>query len=254
MPTTPIQVFDIATNRLDPAFDPDYAKELGANLAASLTWPRGQVLAESPSTPGTFVKYSETEATAAGGAPTLSTPTGGALPVGDYTVRYRYVNAYGLHSKVSAAATTTAALNDKVHVAAVTPLPAGAVSVDWYVSATAGDATHLFKVLNNDGSAADLPVAAGTEDAIPATTEYNWFATGTYPAKRILRYACVTDSAKNITIGSGDADPIVTQPDVDTWIRGIFKSEELFGMTSQALADLGGHILSGDLTTGVIIF
>lgn len=255
MPTTYWQRFDLNAGRLDPAFDPEHAHELGANLAASVTYPKGQVLAEDPNNPGTFVKYSETEGLAAGAAPTLTTPTGGNLAAGDYTVRYRYVDENGQHTKVSASAVTTALLNDKVHVAAVTPLPAGAVSVDWFVSATPGDATHLFLVLNNDGSAADLPTAAGTEEAMPATTEFTWFAAGTAPAKRILRYACTTDSDGNILLGStGDFEFPEMRPDANTFISGIFKSEDLVGLTMGALTDLGGTILSGDLETGLIRF
>lgn len=254
MPTAPIQVFDIDANRLDPAFDPEHAHELGANLAASLTWPRGQVLAEDPAVPGTFVKYAEVAEEAAGAAPVLTTPVGGDLPAGDYTVRYRFVNLYGQYNAASASAVTTAALNDKVHVGAVV-LPTGAVSVNWYVSLTAGDAADLRLVLNNDGSAADLPTAEAGDEEMPATATFTWMEPGTYPAKRILRYACTTDASKLITIGgSGDSDPIVSQPDIDTFISGIFKSEELTGMTIQALSDLGGIILSGDLDEGLIKF
>lgn len=58
MPTTAYQVFNIKDNRLDPAFDPEHAHMLPANLKASTTFRRGEVLAET-ATPGTFEPFDD---------------------------------------------------------------------------------------------------------------------------------------------------------------------------------------------------
>ena len=58
MPTSAYQQFNIADNRLDPAFDPEHAHMLPVNLKASETYGRGQVLAET-ATPGTFEPYDD---------------------------------------------------------------------------------------------------------------------------------------------------------------------------------------------------
>src|SRR4051812_17335898 len=200
MPTTPVQTFGIDAYRLDPAYRPEDAHELPVNLVASTTFAKGQVLAESRTVPGTYEKYSEVARVAAGAAPTLTTPTGGAQAAGDYIVRYRYKFADGSVSAASAAATTTAALNDVIHAAAITPLPAGVASVDWYMSVAANSPQLAFAV-NNDGSALDIPLPAGGAPELENSATNTEFATG--KAKMILRYACVTDSAGLIAFGDG---------------------------------------------------
>ena len=141
MPTTYWQRTNLDANRLDPAFDEGEANELPVNLGPSETYARGEVLAESVDTPGTFLKRD------------------------------------------------------------------------------------------------------------PA-------ATLTGPATHILRYACVTDADGNITYGgAGSVNEFPdTRLDTNAYISGIFKCEDVSGLDADALTELGGRILYGDLTAGIFRF
>lgn len=86
-------------------------------------------------------------------APTLTSPTGGNLAAGDWSVAYSYELDTG-ETAISSAATTTVLALDKIHVAAITP-PVGVTIVNWFLSRNA-DSTVLKFVSTNDGSAFDI--------------------------------------------------------------------------------------------------
>lgn len=252
MPTSPVQTFSIELYRLDPAYNADDARELPVNLVASTTFAKGQVLAESRTVPGTYEKYTETARVAAGAAPTLTHPNTGALAAGVYTVRYRYKFADGNVSAASPAASVTAIANDVVHAAAITPLPAGVASVDWYMSEGPGD-TQLAFAANNDGSALDIPLPANGAPELETAATFTEYATG--PARMILRYACVTDSAGLASIGDGSSQIPGgdKQVGVDAFYEGVFRTEDLTGLTAKALSDMGGSVINGTIAgTGTI--
>lgn len=84
-------------------------------------------------------------------APTGAGAAAGVLAAGVYYVAYARRSALGL-TAISPVVAVTVAAGQKIVTGAVTPLPAGAVSVDWFVS-TYADSTELVYYGNNDGSA-----------------------------------------------------------------------------------------------------
>jgi hypothetical protein len=242
MPTTPTDVYAPQTYRLDPFYRAHLAAQIHVNLANG-TYARGAVLGES-ATPGTFDHVLDTVIVAPSAAPTLTTPTGGSLAAGDYIVGYAFVNADGGQSALSPTDVTTAEADDVVHVAAVTPLPSGVASINWYMSTGPGD-SDLALVLNNNGAAADF-------DAVPdpgAQAAPSGDLSGL--AKAILRDAC-TVSGGNITLAD---DSGVTVKSVPVYVAGsgaYFKTDEMSGLTAEAIDELGATLISGTVADGVL--
>lgn len=81
-------------------------------------------------------------------APTLAASSG-ALAAGAYLVAYAYRNANG-NTNFSPIASITLTANQKIDVTGIA-LPAGADSIDWFVSVEAGSGTMLL-INNNNGS------------------------------------------------------------------------------------------------------
>lgn len=246
MPTTALVTYDPST-RLDPHQRANEAREVVVTLADG-TYAKGTVLGEVAATPGTYKACVTTPLAAPAVAPTLSTPTGGALASGDYVVGYAYVLPDGTETALGTTATTTAASSDHVAVAAITPLPTGVASINWYMSVAAGSLV-LGLALNNNGAAANLALpAAGAKQPLAVGTARAVDGSGV--AKGLLRHACVAASGV-ITIAN---DHDVTQRGVDMFVAGVFKTSELTGLTAAALADLQGKLESGTLADGVMSF
>jgi hypothetical protein len=76
-------------------------------------------------------------------------------------------------------------------------------------------------------------------------------------AKGILQYACQVDAAGLITFsptaGASGGDRGQTSKIAPMWLSGNFASEDLIGLDADALVDLQAHVVSGDLTTGVVV-
>ena len=247
MPTSATDTYAPSTDRLDPYYRQDKAMQQHVQLANG-TYARGAVLGEVLGSPGTFDHVADTVITAPTAAPTLTTPTGGSLASGDYTVGYTYVDADGNESALSPLATTTAAGNDLVHVAAVTPLPSGVASVNWYMSRGAGEPDLGFKA-NGTGAAADFTTAPTATNPDPPSGA----TSGTSgDAKAILRNAC-TVSGGLITF-SDDAG--IAHKSAPVYIGGgaVYKTEELSGLTQKAITDLGAALVSGTLADGLLRF
>ena len=83
-------------------------------------------------------------------SPILSS-SAGALSNGAYLVAYAYVNVNG-KTKISSPGLIAIDDDQQIDVAAVTPLPSGATSVDWFVSEEP-NSTVLRFIANNSGSA-----------------------------------------------------------------------------------------------------
>lgn len=80
---------------------------------------------------------------------------------------------------------------------------------------------------------------------------------GSQVPKCILRYDAVSDASGNITLGSGPAGTTehagMTVKAVDAFFSGYFKASELVGLDAAGLTAMGGHIVSGSITTGVVV-
>jgi len=85
-------------------------------------------------------------------APTLTAAGSGSLAAGAYAVSYSYVDSSGNETLLSKYKEVTLTANQKIDVTAITPLPTGAASVNWYVSPVA-DSTKLRYIANNSGAA-----------------------------------------------------------------------------------------------------
>lgn len=244
MPTTYTDSYAPSTQRLDPFYRADLAAQIHVNLADG-TYARGAVLGEVVGSPGTYDHVLDTVIAAPSAAPTLTTPTGGSLAAGDYTVGYTWVDSNGVESALSPLATTTAAGNDVVHVAAVTK-PTGVSSVNWYLSRGAGDPNLAF-ILNNDGSAADFGTAPTSAAQDAPTT-----AAGGGKAKAILQDACTVSSG----LITGADDSGVARKSAPAYVGGgaHFKTEEISGLTAKAITDLGAALISGTVADGVLRF
>jgi len=112
---------------------------------------------------------------------------------------------------------------------------------------------------------ASTTFAAGTVlgelTATPGT--FRAYATGnsdgSQTPKCILRYACVTDSAGNITYGSGitagtgQDGAVIPSKVTSAFISGIFLTTALVGLDAGGLTALGGHLISGTLANGIVV-
>lgn len=243
MPTSAADTYAPSTYRLEPHYRADLATMQHVKLANG-TYARGAVLGET-TTAGTFDHVADTVIAAPTAAPQLTTPTGGSLAAGDYIVGYTYVDADGNETALSPTTSATAASADVVHVAAVTPLPTGVSSVNWYMS-RAEDDPNLAFVLNNDGSAADLDEAPDADAADPPSSNQ------TGRAKAILKDAC-TVSGGVITLAD---DSTVTRTSAPVYVGGgaIFRTDQMSGLTAAAVEQLGARLISGTVADGLLRF
>jgi hypothetical protein len=97
-------------------------------------------------------------------APTLAAAAG-SLAAGAYLVAYAYRNANG-NTNLSPITAVTLTASQQIDVTAITPLPAGVDSVDWFVSVEANSGTMLL-VANNNGSAFSINSLPESTDADP---------------------------------------------------------------------------------------
>lgn len=100
----------------------------------------------------------------------------------------------------------------------------------------------------------------GELTATPGT--FKAYATGNVDGsqipKCILRYDCVTNATGFITLGGGPAGtsehPGETTRSIDAFFSGVFKTTELTGLDAGGLTAMGGHLISGILSNGVVVF
>lgn len=114
-------------------------------------------------------------------APVL-TSASGALNNAVYMVGYAYVNANG-KTKVGPLALIALDDDEQINVTAITPLPAGATSVDWFVSEEE-NSTTLRLIANNSGGAFSInTLPAGSAALVP--TRNTTGGTGVKPSKYV---------------------------------------------------------------------
>lgn len=102
-------------------------------------------------------------------APTLAQSAGaGVLPAGTYTVGYSFVDADG-ETVLGPTTDVTIVASKQIDVTAITPLPDGVDSVNWYMSIAAGSDT-LKRVANNVGAAFSINALPAGNAAAPLTS------------------------------------------------------------------------------------
>lgn len=120
-------------------------------------------------------------------APTLA-PSAGTLAAGDYQVAYAYVTAVG-KTLISPIATITLTANQKIDVTSLGALPAGVLSVNWYVSEPDVDKL-IYAGNNNGGSFSIIGLPSRDNAGIPP---YN--STGEEAIRIALSFATNTQGA-----------------------------------------------------------
>jgi hypothetical protein len=103
--------------------------------------------------------------------PTLTASTGGSLLSGDYDVSYSYLNDYGETLTSSTTTVTITGPSGRIAVTAITPLPTGATSANWYMSDAANSLTLKRKV-GNSGAAFNIDTLP-TGGVVPASNNTN---------------------------------------------------------------------------------
>jgi hypothetical protein len=102
-------------------------------------------------------------------APELAESVGaGVLAAGTYLVAYSYENATG-ETILGPTEEVTIVANKQIDVSAITPLPDGVDSVNWYMSAAADSETLKF-ILNNAGTLHSINALPAGNAASPLTS------------------------------------------------------------------------------------
>lgn len=114
-------------------------------------------------------------------APVL-TSAAGALNNGAYLVAYAYVNVNG-KTKVGPMALIALDDDEQINITAITPLPAGATSVDWFISEEPNSNVLRF-IVNNSGGAFSIN-SLPAEDAPFVPTRNTTGGTGVKPNKYV---------------------------------------------------------------------
>jgi hypothetical protein len=217
-------------------------------LIPQTTFVRGQTLgrvtAAGP-TQGLLKARSGAKVAASVAAPVPTEGSAGALAAGAYALAYAYRNAQGT-TLLSPIASVTIAAAKRISVAAVTPLPAGALSVDWYLSIAPASPLLAF-VTNNAGAAFDINALPAPGAAAPPTANTAFTATdGSHVAVGLLVHDTVTDADGNhyrASVVGGLGNP--PYDDAMYFYAGEFLEADLVGFDDAALADLGGRRLPG---------
>jgi hypothetical protein len=221
------------------------------NLAPSTTFARGTVLGVITSAANEVWTISDS-ATVSGGTYTIS----GTNPLTGAS----FVTAAIAYNANNAA--IKAAL-ELVLGSGITVTPAGS-------GMPTNDTTLTFS-----GTAAGIPictpvltgsVTGGGSLAIARTTigrsantagaYANGNSDGTETAKYLLKYACATDAAGNITFGGQSGADVagVSSKTAPVYYGGVFKTSELVGLDANGVTDLNGVLLQGTATDGVLKF
>lgn len=219
------------------------------NLVASTTYQRGQTLARLTSGPnsGKFDKRVTTKATDPAGAPVPTEGAAGTLGAGAYSLAYAYVTPNG-KTKIAPVAAVTIAGSKQIAVAAITPLPAGVTSVDWFMSVAAGSSVLAF-IANNNGAAFSINALPAAGAATPPAANTAFTGTnGSHKAAGLLMFDCITSAdgliyRANVVGGVGNPG----FDEVQYYYAGEFLEADLIGFDDDALADLGGRRLAPGL-------
>jgi hypothetical protein len=242
MPVLPVTTF--GADILQPWQDPDLARTIAVNLEAG-TYAKGTLLGEVVNATS---QNEQQTLTPSGGA---DTPTGGTFVL---TLDGVATSALAFNST---AAQIVAALTAAFGVAICT--------------ATGGpiNTTPVVLTFINDYAARDVPMVTvtnnltgGTPTLTPSETAKGRAASGTYKtyatgntdgsgvAKAILQYACTVNGSGKISVNSEHG---FTYKTISAFVRGVFRTTDIIGLDSDALADLGANFRSGSLAAGGVI-
>jgi hypothetical protein len=96
--------------------------------------------------------------------------------------------------------------------------------------------------------------AAGTPGYFKAYS--NTATDGTGIARCLIAYDAISDASGNIAFGSGITvgDQSQTSLTVPVYLSGCFATADLTGLTTGAITNLGGHLVSGTLADGILVF
>jgi|SRR5581483_8651666 len=212
-------------------------------MQANSTLAKGTVVAALTSNKQ-LTTFDSTRVAVPAAAPVVANGAAGTVPAGNYTIGYTFVNANG---ETTLSPVVQWSPGDSLHkgsVSAVTPLPTGATSVNWYITALVGSPVlRLFK--NNDGSAfvfdaADLTAALAAVEP-PLTNTCRAKTDGTAKAIGILRADSISDANNLITQGNTVLTEILGELTTEVWIGGEFATAAITGLNADAIADLGGR-------------
>lgn len=238
MPTTPVVTY--SNNQVKPYIRPDLASMVAVKLAASLDLAAGTVLGEATGT-------NELQSITITGS-----PTGGTLTI-SYAGQTTGDIAY--NAQASAVQTALEALSNvgdgNVKVTGG-PLPIQPILIEFIGALGAGNRAEVTTTNSfTGGSSPNTTVAtaragaAGTLGTFKAYDNDNTDGSGV--AKAILPFAVQTDSAGKITYSDTTAQAGgewgETQASVPVYIAGYFHTDDLVGLDSVAVGQMGRMVV-----------
>lgn len=240
MATSAAQTYGASAARLDPYFHPEDALTIDVKLPNSVTYAKGTVLGE-------IVGNDEVQTLTIGGS-----PTGGT-----FTVTFGGQTTSGVAYNATAATLQTA-------LQALSSIGANNVTV---TGSAGGPYTLTFVNALGKTDVAQITASAagltgGMPTITPATTTAGSAGTagtfkkvdsastdGSQSARALLMYNCSTDSSGNITI---EGEWAQTYPTAPVYISGMFRTEDLVGITTTDISNLSACQVKGTVNKGII--
>jgi hypothetical protein len=242
-----------AIQKLLPLYCPEDAIELPINLAPGSTFTQGTVLGRIGTTSANDLQT----------LTVTGTPTGGTIALtgtNPFTGAAFTTAAIAYNAAASAVAT---AVSNALGITGATvtggggALPGPAVTLT-FSGALAGMPVPLLALGTNALTGGTTPTAAVVHTTIGRSLDtyaaYNDGASdGTQTAKCILPYACATDTAGNITLGTSATGGFYgeTMSSIGAYFAGYFDTSQLTGLDANGVTDLG-RLISGTVTAGVL--
>lgn len=240
MATSAAQTYGASAARLDPCFHPEDALTIDIKLPNSVTYAKGTVLGE-------IVGNDEVQTVTIGGSPTGGTFTvtfGGQTTTGvayNATAATLQTALQALSSIGANNVTVTGSAGGPYTLTFVNALGKQDVA---QVTASAAGLTGGSPTITPATTTAGSAGTAGTfKKADPASTD------GSQSARALLMYSCSTDSSGNITI---EGEWAQTYPTTPVYISGMFRTEDLVGITTTDISNLSACQVKGTVNKGII--
>jgi hypothetical protein len=239
-----------AIQKLLPLYRPQDAIELPINLAPGSTFTQGTVLGRIGTTSANDVQTISDTGTITAGTFTLS----GTNPITGATFTTAAIAYNAAASAVATAVSTALGVTGATVTGGGGALP-GADTTLTFSGTLAGMPIPLLTANNAGLTGGTLAVAHTTVghslDTYAAYVDGN--SDGTQTARCILPYACATDSAGNITLGTSATGGFYgeTMSSIGAYFAGYFDTSQLTGLDANGVTDLG-RLISGTVTAGVL--
>ena len=242
MSLSPAYVFSV--NMLQPYLNDANAREINVPLAPGV-YARGTILGQISAT-----SVGDVQTLTVTGAPTASTLTVFGLP-GNVSATFPQ-NA----TPAQAQAAIVAATAPGAVVVTGTGGAAGTYILTWagqYANRPVGvvTATGVY----TGGTAPSVTVAHTTQGVGP-TGVFSAYAAGnsdgTQLMRGILQYPATVDAGGNIFVSQ--EVPTFSELVSPMFYKGTFRTEELVGLDNAAVTSSGGHLVTGNVTVGVMSF